>query len=114
MTLTELIQQLKDSPEQVEFSHTMNVIDSLYEFTPAAFRNGEMFNARNENNGSCKLFAFARLQGLSVEETLHCFGSYYREDVLNDPQGTSHQNIRNFMQTGWSGIEYESAALKPG
>jgi hypothetical protein len=33
------------------------------------------------------------------EATLSCFGAYYQEDVLGDPDGTSHQNIRNFMKT---------------
>jgi hypothetical protein len=31
----------------------------------------------------------------------HCFGAYYREEVLGDLEGTNHQNIRNFMKSGW-------------
>ena len=34
------------------------------------------------------------------------------EDVLENPQGTNHQNIRNFMKTGWDGIQFEGNALK--
>ena len=68
---------------------------------------------QGENSGSCKLFAFARLQGLSEAQTLACFGSYYRDDVLGDPGGSNHQNIRNFMQTGWKGVQFEGEALKP-
>jgi hypothetical protein len=43
--------------------------------------------------GSCKLF-FRRNANLSEAATLSCFG-YYQEDVLGDPEGTSHQNIHN-------------------
>ena len=77
-----------------------------------AFRNGELENAAGQNNGSCKLFAFARLQGLSKEQTLACFGAYYRNDVLGNPTGTDHQNIRNFMQYDWDGIAYAESALR--
>jgi hypothetical protein len=42
---------------------------------------------------------------------LACFGSYYRKDVLENPNGTDHQNIRNFMNRGWEGISFEKEAL---
>jgi hypothetical protein len=42
---------------------------------------------------------------------LSCFGAYYQEDVLGDPDGTNHQNIRNFMKTGWDGIAFYGEAL---
>ncbi|MGB1008833.1 MAG: HopJ type III effector protein [Thiolinea sp.] len=107
------LQQLKQNPEGIAFSDTMAAIDSAYEFTPTAFSNGELENAAGENNGSCKIFAFAAKHGLEVEQTLACFGDYYRKDVLEHPQGTSHQNIRNFMQTGWEGITFSGEALTP-
>jgi len=34
---------------------------------------------------------FAQLQQLSQAETLACFGKYYREDVLQNPEGDDHQ-----------------------
>jgi hypothetical protein len=45
------------------------------------------------------------LQELTPEGTL-AFGAYYFEDVLGNPNGTDHQNIRNFMKTGWDGIAF--------
>ena len=42
---------------------------------------------------------------------LACFGSYYFEEVLGNPEGSNHQNIRNFMKTGWNGIKFEGEAL---
>jgi HopJ type III effector protein len=32
-------------------------------------------------------------------------------DVLENPEATNHQNIRNFMKTGWAGISFEGTAL---
>jgi len=39
------------------------------------------------------------------------FGDFYRKDVLGDLQGTNHQNIRNFMKTGWEGINFHRESL---
>lgn len=112
MTLEVFLNKLKTSPEQIQFADTMAVIDSLYDFTPTAFVNGNTHNAAGQNNGSCKLFSFARLNRLSAEQTLSCFGDYYRQDVLGHPDGSDHQNIRNFMRSGWDGIQFEGDALK--
>ncbi|MEW6563280.1 MAG: HopJ type III effector protein [Pseudomonadota bacterium] len=100
------------APETLEFNDVIGLIDALYDFTPTAFRNGETMNEAGQNNGSCRLFAFAKLQGLSEAQTLHCFGAYYREHVLPHPEGTDHQNIRNFMQTGWAGIAFAGEPLR--
>lgn len=113
MTLSDFLHTLRTAPDTVNFADTMAVIEALYDFTPTAFRNGELENAAGQYSGSCKLFAFAGLQGLNKEETLACFGDYYRKDVLGNPQGTEHGNIRNFMQYGWDGIRYEAPPLKP-
>jgi hypothetical protein len=49
---------------------------------------------------------------LTDEQTLHCFGTYYRDDVLNHPDNNDHRNIRLFMRYGWQGIMFEGDALK--
>lgn len=113
MELNNFLQQLNDGPEDVAFSDTIAMIDALYDFTPTAFSNNGLVSEAGQNSGSCKIFSFAQLQGLSQQQTLNCFGAYYREDVLLHPDGTDHQNIRNFMVTGWSGIEFQGSALKP-
>lgn len=46
------------------------------------------------------------------EETLALFGDFYRNDVLKNPGGNDHQNIRNFMEFGWDGILFEGEALR--
>ena len=111
MNLTSFLDQLKQTPENLLFTETIAVIEANYNFTPTAFQNGLQYNAAGENSGSCKLFAFAKLQQLTQAETLACFGAYYFEDVLGDPTGINHQNIRNFMKTGWNGIQFEGEAL---
>jgi hypothetical protein len=112
MTINTFLEKLKQTPTAILFTETMTTIGENYSFTPSAFQNGEQHNAAGENSGSCKLFAFALLQKLSVAETLACFGPYYFEEVLGDPNGTNHQNIRNFMKTAWDGIQFEAEALE--
>ena len=111
MNLSDFLQKLNETPDQIEFSDTMAVIEANYEFTPAAFSNGGTMNEAGENNGSCKIFSFGLLNSLSEQQTLACFGSYYRDDVLAHPENTDHQNIRNFIKSGWDGIHFKSAAL---
>ena len=112
MTLETFLSKLKTTPKDIDFTDTIIVIESNYIFTPTAFKNGDLHNNAGENSGSCKLLAFAKLQGFSKEETLACFGSYYFEDVLKDPNGTGHQNIRNFMKTGFDGLVFSEQPLK--
>jgi len=111
MTIQTFKEKLKSTPKAIVFTETMAVIEANYEFTPTAFKNGALHNEVGENSGSCKLFAFAKLQGFTKEETLACFGQYYFNDVLKAPNETGHQNIRNFMNTGFDGLVFEGDVL---
>lgn len=104
------IEQLRQALTTLEFNDCMSIIDALYDFTPCAFSNGNTQNAAGDNNGSCKLFAFAQLNNFTEPQTLALFGEYFR-DVLATPEGDDHQNIRNFMKTGWAGIQFENTPL---
>lgn len=110
MTIEEFKTKLKENPTSIVFAETMQVIEENYNFTPTAFTNGDIKNAVGENSGSCKLFAFAKTQKLTKKETLFCFGEHY-QNVLGDKNGTSHQNIRNFMQTGFEGLSFTTDTL---
>lgn len=92
------------------FSDVLSLIDSHYSFTETAFDNGSQKNQAGENSGSCKVFSFAKLQGLSAEDTMKLFAEHY-DNVCDTPDGDNHQNIRQFMKNGWDGIAFSGNAL---
>ena len=107
-----ILSQLKSKPETIQFNDVISFIEEHYDFSPTPFKNGNTINEVNQNNGSCKVFSFAKLNNLSKEETLFLFGDFYRNDVLKNPEGIDHQNIRNFIQFGWDEISFEGEALR--
>lgn len=106
------LDKLKSTPEQISFEESIAYIDENYDFSPTSFKNGNVENEANQNNGSCKILSFGKLLGLTKEETLHLFGDFYRKDVLENPENEDHQNIRNFIKFGWEGVSFEQEALK--
>lgn len=110
MTLKEILAAVYESPETLEFQSVLSAIDSEFEFTPTAFSNGKIINSAMQNQGSCKVLSFANKSGLSQPHTLALFAEHYR-NVLADPGGNDHQNIRQFMATGWKGVSFEKVAL---
>jgi len=112
MNLENFLISLNNTPDKIDFNGVIALIDSLYTFKPRQFTNGPIVNEAGQNSGSCKLFAFAALQKFDKTQTLHCFGQYY-SDVLASPEKEDHQNIRNFMVTGWEGISFQEVALVP-
>ena len=114
--LEQLLEQLKNAQEDVEFQDVIEVINDHYDYQPTLFTNGPedtgVINKAGENEGSCKIFSFARLQQLDEAQTLNCFGRYYREDVLKHPEKTDHQNIRTFIEYGWEHIDFDGSALE--
>ena len=111
MLITTFLEKLKTAPKSIEFSETMAVIEENYLFSETEFTNGDQKNEAGQNSGSCKIFSFASLHKFSPEQTLACFGSYYREDVLHNIEGDDHQNIRQFIINGWNGIHFSKLAL---
>ncbi|GHF94092.1 HopJ type III effector protein [Thalassotalea marina] len=113
LSIEQLVSKIKSSPESIEFNEVMQVIADNYQYQPAEFNNGQLVNAAGTNEGSCKIFAFAKLNDLTEQQTLACFGQYYRNDVMQNPTGDDHQNIRNFMIYGWNGVSFNSSILEP-
>ncbi len=103
-----LLAQLKDG--SAKFADVIAFIEARYQHTPTAFQNGAQFNAATENQGSAKVFSFAQLEGLNQADTLSLFAEHYAS-VLATPEGTDHQNIRQFMQNGWDCVKFEGQAL---
>lgn len=103
-----LTQKLKSN--SLSFKEVIEFIETHYQHQPTAFKNGEAYNEATQNQGSAKVFSFAQLHNLGKEDTLHLFAEHY-QSVLNTPNATDHQNIRQFMQHGWEGIAFEGQAL---
>ncbi|MGN6416598.1 MAG: HopJ type III effector protein [Pseudobacter sp.] len=106
--VTELIEKLKTN--SILFKDVLEFIDARYQHQPAGFKNGETYNEPTQNQGSARVFAFAKLNELSKEDTLFLFAEHYQA-VLGTPEAVDHQNIRQFIQHGWSGIVFEGEAL---
>jgi len=115
MIVAELISRIKQTPQTVEFNDVISTIEEHFNYQPTRFSNGldehKVINEAGSNEGSCKIFAFAQFSGLDQDETLSCFGTYYRNDVLEHPDGEDHMNIRQFMRHGWPGIQFDGQAL---
>jgi len=116
MSLSTFIQKISNT-ENISFDETISVISENYIYQAAEFTNGlatdVLTNAAGTNEGSCKIFAFAQINQLDQQQTLSLFGDFYKKDVLDDPTGSGHQNIRNFMRYGWEGISFSKPALNP-
>ncbi len=106
--LQTLLTNLKE--QNIEFKQVLEFIDARYQHQATAFKNGDAYNENTQNQGSARVFAFAQLNHLSETDTLHLFAEHYQA-VLATPEGTDHQNIRQFMLHGWQGVVFEGNAL---
>lgn len=104
-----LLQQLQNG--EAKFADVLAHIEAHFVHTPTAFQNGAQSNAATENQGSAKVLSYAKIEGLNQADTLSLFAEHYSA-VLNTPEGTDHQNIRQFMQHGWDGVAFEGEALQ--
>lgn len=111
MIISQFLAAINTFPQAVVFTDFTALITAHYVFTPTAFVNGDVSNSTDENQGSCKVFSFAKMHGLTDAQTLACFGEHYRS-VVATPDGEDHQNIRNFMKTGMAGVTIDGQALK--
>src|SRR3569832_469981 len=93
--------------DSLKFEEVKEIINQFYETGLIEFKNGDIVNKLGENEGSAKLLSYAALSNLDKDTTLKLWGQYYRE-VLKDPEGNSHQNIRNFKNYGWEGVPFEN------
>ena len=109
-----LIARANESPDSIEFEDTIGAIDAGYDFTSVAFEVGPVSNAGGTNMGSAKIFSLAKLGGLSADATLHLFGRYYRDDVLKNPDGDDHANIRAFQARAIRATALERAPICTG
>jgi len=103
--LTSFRQQLCIGGASVGFKETLAIAEDYFDYSPKKFCNGGLENAAGTNEGSCKVFSVGMLLRWSEKEVLASFGEHYRQ-VLGDPNGSSHGNIRAFMMQGWKGVQF--------
>lgn len=97
---------------RINFAAVLANIDDQYTHVPTAFKNGDQNNSSTENQGSARVLFYAQLNNLGKDETLSLFAEHY-QNVLDNPTANNHQNIRQFMLSGWDGVIFEGTVLMP-
>lgn len=108
MDINNLLKSLR--VQKLAFKDVLSFIEQHYLCKTSAFRNGLQNNKENENQGSARVLYFAKLNNLSQEDTLLLFAEHYAA-VLQTPDGTDHQNIRQFQLNGWESVYFEDEVL---
>lgn len=108
--ISTLLKDIKNN--SLPFKEVIEFIETHYTHHPTAFKNGAVHNEATQNQGSAKVFAFAQLHKFNERDTLYLFAEHYQA-VVQNPHGTDHQNIRQFMMHGWPGIVFEGKVLLP-
>lgn len=98
--------------KQIVFQDVLSYIEEYYTYTPSAFSNGDLRNSAEENQGSARVFYLGHLHCLNEEQTLRLFAEHW-DNVLDTPEASNHQNIRQFMKTGWAEIKFNDCVLCP-
>jgi len=115
MNLNELLTAIEVEPEYLQFDDVIETIDNEYTYTPSKFTIGQgddtVINEAETNEGSCKILAFAILNNLTKEQTLNCFGKFYRKDVLQEPEGEDHANIRALLKYSLDDVFFYDTVL---
>lgn len=110
MTGNNILEQLEAG--NLNFSGVLALIDEQYIHTATAFKNGDQYNGESENQGSARVLYYAYINKLDKTNTLRLFAEHY-QNVLDNPNATNHQNIRQFMVKGWDAVEFEGTVLSP-
>lgn len=108
LALSALLTKIEN--KTIDFQGVLQTIAQYYDYQPVAFTNGLAHSDAGENEGSAKVFAFAKANQLSQVDTLKLFAEHY-DAVKATPHGDDHANIRNFMFYGWQGFLMAKNAL---
>ncbi len=106
---------MSSSEKYSKLNAALAAIRSVYDVPTQAFSVGDHCNTRGQNLGSLTILGFAKASGITdVSQILPMFGEAY-DEVLTDPEGDGHKNIRAFIQCGMEGVKFEGdgISLKP-
>jgi len=94
------------------FQRVIDTINRNFDFAPTAFGvvAGAADNPAGQNEGACRVLAFAKDMGLSAASTLALFAEHYK-NVLDNPDADSHQNIRLVMRHGIDAVWFDKMPL---
>ena len=101
----------KINKNEANFADVIAHIEENYTYTASAFVNGNQENVVDQNQGSAKVFAFAKLNNFSEDDTLKIFEEQYQA-FLDTPEVTDHNYARQFMKNGWNGVKFENEVLR--
>jgi hypothetical protein len=97
------------------FIDTQNMItkwaeDNKYIYSANGFSVGDVYNDLNGNQWSAKILSYAKINNLSLKETLNLFEEHY-QDVLNNPNVDTHKNIRALIKNGLEKVKFDKDKL---
>ncbi|MBT3727100.1 hypothetical protein HOG21_05480 [bacterium] len=88
---------LLEAKEAETFDDFIAFVDKYFMLISTGFNNNGLKNNKFKNEGSLKVLAFAKYCKMTdVTEIAGLFKGYYK-DVLKDPKGDNHQNIRHLI-----------------
>mmetsp|Transcript_20097 Transcript_20097/g.40238 ORF Transcript_20097/g.40238 Transcript_20097/m.40238 type:complete len:208 (+) Transcript_20097:51-674(+) len=101
------LQNVEMNPEGFTFNEFIEMVEGCYETGLIEWSNGSQKNPPGTNEGSAHVLSLAALADLPKEKALLLWAEHYR-DVLATPDGDDHQNIRQFMEKGWDGVDFSN------
>jgi len=107
---TKLWALLSEDVEELSFAQIIDTLDQHFSFLPGAFSVGQVESSESENQKSLRVLAFAQMMQLPKEQALKLWGEHYRQ-VLQEPEGTSHGNIRAFLVGGFEAVRLPSGVI---
>jgi len=89
---------------------TIAGIRSMYDVPPQAFSVGGHENSPGENEGSLAIFGFAKMHNLHNNQVFSMFCEA-GDEVLANPEGTDHPNIRAFIGDNFDGVRFPGGGI---
>ncbi|MDR1027138.1 MAG: HopJ type III effector protein [Rickettsiales bacterium] len=97
-----------------DFQQVLSVIDKNYDYTPTQFAVTDGWgdtNGLDQNQGAGRVLAFAKERRLDEEAALQLFAEHY-QNVVDNPNGDNHKNIRLLAAHGLNQVHFANRPLR--